>query len=243
MTNTENSVERDQDIAKEKFLQELGKYLETNKNSEINEQSFDAVNDICAFSPGYWRILFEKGARQIASALESKQDEQMLEFLNSMDIKPEKIREQIALALNVRIIDSEGKKLKLKLSSFFLRPENLTKGIKAAARTCDAIWRYAGDKSTDFNYYTKRGLLLSVYMKSRTFYFADDSEGNFKTKEYTKEALDNVIKIGSLKRNIQQKMENVSKGISSKNSIGKNSPAKKIRLPKIEDIPILRFFL
>ncbi len=243
MTNIENTVEKDRALAREKFVQELVKYLEDNKGSAIDEASFDAVNDICAFSKCYWRILFEQGAREIATSMESMQDEYMIKALLAVEEKPEKIREKIAWALNSRVIDSGGKTLKLKLSSFFLIPDNLPQGIKSASKTCDLIWRYAGDKSTDFNYYTKRGLLLSVYMKARTFYFADDSEDHFKTKEYIKEALDNVIKIGGVKRKIQQKIEIASECISSKNYLSKASAFKRIRIPKIEDIPILRFFL
>ena len=243
MSEIENTVEKDRFAAKEKFLLLLSRYLSDNKDAFINAESFDKVNELCAFSKAYWRILFEKGARQIAAAIEELEDDHMLKTLLAMETKPEKIREKIALALNMRIIDPQRKELKLKLSSFFLSPENLASGLKAAAKTCDIIWRYAGDKSTDFNYYTKRGLLLSVYMKARTFYFADNSDSNFKTKEYIKEALDNVIKIGGIKRNIKQKMENVSKGLAEKNPLGKTSLLKRIRFPKIEDIPILRFFL
>ena len=39
--------------------------------------------------------------------------------------------------------------------------------------TVDTIWHAAGDRSTDFNFYTKRGLLAGVYAAT-TLYWLDD---------------------------------------------------------------------
>ena len=96
-------------------------------------------------------------------------------------------------------------------------PTNLLSGNKSYTQTCDLIWNYAGDKSTDFNYYTKRGLLLPVYLSAKAFYISDNSKGHEKTKKFIKNALDNIINIASFKN--------------------------RINLPNIEDIPILRLFL
>ena len=95
-------------------------------------------------------------------------------------------------------------------------PTNIISGTEVACRSCDIIWKYAGDKSSDFNYYTKRGLLLSVYAAAQVFYFGDNSENHKDTKDFIKNALDNIINIASFKNNI--------------------------KMPKIEDIPIARLF-
>jgi hypothetical protein len=57
------------------------------------------------------------------------------------------------------------------------------------------IWRYAGDKSDDFNYYSKRGLLLGVYTSTRLFYLSDDSKEFIKTKEFIATSLESKITI------------------------------------------------
>ena len=102
-------------------------------------------------------------------------------------------------------------------SSYFAIPTNLLSGNESACRSCDLIWKYAGDKSTDFNYYTKRGLLLPVYISAKAYYIADNSMDHEKTKEFIRNSLDNIINIASFKS--------------------------KINMPKMEDIPILRLFL
>lgn len=35
--------------------------------------------------------------------------------------------------------------------------------LERAGQMFDDIWYYAGDRSTDFNWYTKRGILGAVY--------------------------------------------------------------------------------
>ena len=50
-------------------------------------------------------------------------------------------------------------------------------GAKLMYRTVDAMWRAAGDTSTDFNFYTKRGILAGVYGSTAMRWFNDTSDG------------------------------------------------------------------
>jgi ubiquinone biosynthesis protein COQ9 len=198
--------------AKECFLSSLPKALAGNcwsKNILLK------ANTECGFTPGYYHILFPNGLKEIVMAYEEWQDRQMLELLGKEE-KPKKIRQMIARALEIRLMQIVPKQASLNQSSYFLLPTNICQGLECASITCDVIWRFAGDKSTDFNYYTKRGLLLPVYLSAQAYYFADESAEHQKTKEFIDSSLDNIINIASLKN--------------------------KIKLPSIEDIPILRLF-
>ena len=42
-------------------------------------------------------------------------------------------------------------------------PQNAALGARLLYRTVDTAWYAAGDTSTDWNFYTKRGLLAAVY--------------------------------------------------------------------------------
>lgn len=61
--------------------------------------------------------------------------------------------------------------------SFFARPGNAPLGIRCLYRTVDRIWYAAGDRSADFSYYTKRGLLAAVYSATVLFWLEDGSAG------------------------------------------------------------------
>ncbi len=147
----------------------------------------------------YHQIFFEGGVSEARQLYEELQDIQMLEILGQMPY-PEKIRQRIALALKVRIIDLDDGYYKSPMTSIW--------------RTVDEIWRYAGDTSADFNYYTKRSLLAAVYIKSKKSYSRDTSENYQNTHRVIKQSIEKVLKIATLKR----------------------------RLTQIENIPILRLF-
>ncbi len=115
----------------------------------------------------------------------------------------------------VSYIDS--KLVHLRNRSYFTTPSNSIFATKIAFRTCDLIWRYAGDKSIDYNYYTKRGLLLSVYITSILYYIQDESENNIDTDKYITKSLSNIITMTSKCKNI-------------------------LKLPNLVDIPIIRLF-
>ena len=137
----------------------------------------------------------------------------MLELLLTED-QNLKTREKIAKALEIRIMGIVPKAAILEQNALFLIPSNILSGAKCYSKTCDLIWRYAGDKSEDFNYYTKRGLLLCVYTSSRLFYLSDNSKDFIKTKEFIATSLERIINIAKIKD--------------------------KVKLPSIEDVPILR---
>jgi len=198
--------------SKIKLFQELVILLETKAwSSDIISQA----ESNCSLDSGYHHVLFSDGESQILQEFETWQDDLMLEILAKQE-KPQKIRAQIALALETRLMHIASKNTVINSSATFLLPQNILTGNEAACRTCDFIWKYAGDKSTDFNYYTKRGLLLPVYLSARAFYIADNSKNHGDTKDFIKNALDNIINIASFKN--------------------------RIKLPKLEDIPILRLF-
>ena len=68
------------------------------------------------------------------------------------------------------------------------------------ARTVDAIWHAAGDRSADFSWYTKRAILAGVYGKSLLFWLRDESDGDADTLAFLDRRLAGVGRIGKLRR-------------------------------------------
>jgi ubiquinone biosynthesis protein COQ9 len=182
--------------------------------SEWRDSLIEDAETACNFPKEYHYIIFPDGLREIVEYFEEYQDELMLKRLSKIE-SPTKIREKVALALKCRI-KNIPKIIHTENRNYFTQPDNILIGAKVASKTCDKIWRYAGDNSTDFNYYTKRGLLLSVYLPSILFYIMDNSEDSTNTEKFIDQSIANIIKVSSVKN--------------------------LIKLPKIEDIPILRLF-
>lgn len=198
--------------ARQEFFNQIATLL---PEMEWGQGIISAAEQKCEFLPNYHHILFPEGTMQIMEGFESWQDDQMLAILEKEEKKP-KVREKIQRALEVRLLEIVPKAVILKQNALFLLPNNLLLGTNCYSKTCDTIWRYAGDKSDDFNYYTKRGLLFTVYALVRLFYLVDDSKDYSKTKEFIATSLDNIINIASIKN--------------------------KINFPNMEDIPIFRLF-
>ena len=71
-------------------------------------------------------------------------------------------------------------------------------------RTVDAIWYAAGDNASDFNYYTKRGLLTPVYTTTVLYWLGDDSEGSANTWTYLERRIADVMKIPAYQSRLKE---------------------------------------
>ncbi|MGZ8296041.1 MAG: COQ9 family protein, partial [Allosphingosinicella sp.] len=92
-------------------------------------------------------------------------------------IEPIKIRERIRqlVLFRLELIDPNKEALRRALA-ILAQPQNLPLAARLAWRAADRIWRIAGDRSTDFNHYTKRATLMGVYGSTTLVYLDDTSD-------------------------------------------------------------------
>jgi ubiquinone biosynthesis protein COQ9 len=60
-------------------------------------------------------------------------------------------------------------------------PRHVRLAAICTGRTVDAIWHAAGDRSTDFTWYTKRAILTAAYTATLLFWLRDSSEDDAAT--------------------------------------------------------------
>jgi ubiquinone biosynthesis protein COQ9 len=65
----------------------------------------------------------------------------------------------------------------------------------------------AGDKSTDFNYYTKRGLLASIYGLTILYWLSDTSQDFGETEVFLAQRLNSVMYIPKFRSKIIKHLE------------------------------------
>jgi ubiquinone biosynthesis protein COQ9 len=73
-------------------------------------------------------------------------------------------------------------------------PQNMPLALRISWRTADLMWRIAGDRSTDFNHYTKRTTLGAVYASTLLAWLDDQSEGWSDTAAFLDRRIDDVMK-------------------------------------------------
>lgn len=78
-------------------------------------------------------------------------------------------------------------------------PQNARTAAACTARTVDAIWYAAGDRSANFSWYTKRAILAAVYSATVLYWLRDTSEGDAATLAFLDRRLAGVGQIGRLR--------------------------------------------
>jgi ubiquinone biosynthesis protein COQ9 len=73
---------------------------------------------------------------------------------------------------------------------------------RVAARTVDAIWHRAGDRATDFSWYTKRASLAAIFGATLLYWLGDQSEDDEATLAFLDRRLAGVARIGGLRRRL-----------------------------------------
>jgi ubiquinone biosynthesis protein COQ9 len=78
-------------------------------------------------------------------------------------------------------------------------PQNARAAAACTARTVDAIWYAAGDRSTDFSWYTKRAILAAVYSATVLYWLRDTSDDDADTLAFLDRRLVGVGRIGRVR--------------------------------------------
>ena len=81
---------------------------------------------------------------------------------------------------------------------------------RTAARTVDAIWHLAGDRSANWSWYTKRAILAGVYGATLLYWVRDDSPDDEATLRFLDRRLAGVGRIGTLRRKTEAFMQRLA---------------------------------
>ncbi len=94
---------------------------------------------------------------------------------------------------------------KFKFFKETLKPFVFLNTSKMLFQIADEIWFLSGDKSTDYNYYTKRFLLMKIYALTFSFFIFDRSENFRNTKMFLEKQIELVLGFGKIKQKFKKK--------------------------------------
>jgi ubiquinone biosynthesis protein COQ9 len=148
-------------------------------------------------------VLFPNGPADLVRAFSHWADAQMQERM-ALDA-PEKIRERITKAVRARIeVLAPHKEAARQAAGFLALPTHAPLAAQLVLDTVDAMWRAAGDQSSDFNYYTKRALLTGVYGSTLIYWFSDSSEGHEATWKFLDSRIGDVMQIQKMRGSVEK---------------------------------------
>jgi ubiquinone biosynthesis protein COQ9 len=170
-----------------------------------------AVRDAAAtagIDPDAAMFAFSGGAMDMIEAWVRGVDLAMRAALPADQIAALKIRERIRMLVQFRLdaIAHQKEALRRALSIMAL-PQNAPRSLALGWSSADAMWRLAGDTATDYNHYTKRLTLGSIYAATLAVYVNDTSEDHAETKAFLDRRIDGIMKFEKAKAQLLRPRE------------------------------------
>jgi ubiquinone biosynthesis protein COQ9 len=171
----------------------------------LQEAAFDGWSlrtfQNAAETAGYTRHMvtaaFPGGVDEAMDHLADYADRKMLEALRLTNPEDLRVRDRIRTAALTRLeILNPHKEAIRQAVSYYAIPPRHFRAARLVWRTADRIWNWAGDTATDYNYYTKRGLLSGVLTSTSLAWLSDDDPEMAETTQFLDRRIDNVLKLG-----------------------------------------------
>ena len=177
---------------------------------------FDSYSREGIFTNNEIRVFFPNGRVDFLRYWFDISEKLMLEDLSKVEIQELKVREKIKKIIRVRLERWKSYKVAIKRTlPILIMPSSDTLLSCSLMKTSDSIWKSAGDRSVDFNFYTKRGLLLGVYSTTLIFWLDDNSKDDQKTWEFLDRRVEEVLQIPKVKTRINETLHRIIKNLTN----------------------------
>ncbi|XP_008410004.1 ubiquinone biosynthesis protein COQ9, mitochondrial isoform X2 [Poecilia reticulata] len=97
--------------------------------------------------------------------------------------------------------------------SILLLPHNIPDSLKHLSTMVDDIWYYAGDRSTDMNWYTKRAVLTGLYNATELVMLQDSSPDFHDTWTFLDNRIQDVTNMAVTAKQMQSTGQAVAQGL------------------------------
>jgi ubiquinone biosynthesis protein COQ9 len=152
--------------------------------------------------------LFPSGAAEFVACFSRWADRRMLDRFETMSRELLNTSDRIALAIATRLeVVAPWREAVRRALSVLALPRHALLGLRLLYETVDGIWYAAGDRATDFSFYTKRATLAAIYAAT-LFYWLDDSSSDFSdTRAFLERRLAGAASIGKARRQFETALE------------------------------------
>lgn len=147
---------------------------------------------------GRLELTYPRGVRDVVASFSGWANDRMLERIAAERFfSGRRVRDKVAFAVRARLeVLTPHREAVRQLMLWGTMPHHAPDAAKLVYGICDAIWRKAGDTSTDFNFYTKRGLLAFVLKTTTLFWLGDQSAERGATWAFLDRRIAEVLKVG-----------------------------------------------
>ncbi|MGE7006366.1 COQ9 family protein [Sphingomonas sp. NPDC092331] len=159
-----------------------------------NNRALDAAADGLGVDRDVARLAFTDGPVAMIDAWFAAIDAAMLARFTPEQLGGMKIRARITALVEARLALAAPHREALRRALAILAmPQNAARGARLGWRAADAMWRAAGDTATDYNHYSKRMTLGTVYAATIAVFLDDESEGHAETRAFLARRIENIM--------------------------------------------------
>jgi ubiquinone biosynthesis protein COQ9 len=160
--------------------------------------------------PAVARLAFKGGAMDMIAAWIGAVDAAMAAELTQGRLGNLPIRERIRSLVQFRLDSVTPQREALRRAlAIMAMPQNVRRTLKLSWSSADAMWRLAGDVATDYNHYTKRMILGSIYAATLAVFAQDESEDFAETKAFLARRIEGVMKFEKAKARLLKPRDEV----------------------------------
>ncbi len=160
--------------------------------------------------PAVARLAFKGGAMAMIAAWIGAVDAAMAAELTAERLGNLPIRERIRQLVQFRLDAAAPNREALRRAMVIMAmPQNARASLKLGWNSADAMWRLAGDTATDYNHYTKRAILGSIYAATLSVFVADQSDDCEETKAFLARRIEGVMKFEKVKARLLKPRDEV----------------------------------
>lgn len=141
--------------------------------------------------------LFPAGVHSLLSHFSDWADRAMQDRLMTLDLQSMRVRDRIAAGVTARL--DALRPYKPAVSAALGRsidPRLAARLPRHVWRTADRLWWLAGDTATDWNHYSKRGLLSGALASTTLYWLSDTSDQHADTAAFLDRRIEEVLTLG-----------------------------------------------
>ena len=171
----------------------------------FNDEVLARAGKKAGFKPIEVNSAFPHGAASLVEEFSHWADARMSAKMKASKEKGMTARIKAAVRARIEAV-APHKEAVRRGTAFLALPPHAALGVKLIYRTVDAMWRAAGDRSTDFNFYTKRATLAGVYGATLLYWLGDESKDNKNTWSFLDHRLADVMTFERFKKSARETM-------------------------------------
>jgi ubiquinone biosynthesis protein COQ9 len=194
-------------IDKEKFIISLLKNIP--ESADLDEAILNTLSNLKIDESAYYDIkneLFPKGLNSLMYQINLLINKRLSNEKKPLRFKSFRVNEKVKYFTMRRLMIFESLVDKKFFFGKIFKPNLLLNSNKILFKIADEIWFLSGDKSTDYNYYTKRIILMKVYALTFSFFIFDNSKNLERTRNFLDKEIDIVLKFGKFTNKIKKKI-------------------------------------